>query len=64
MLEQAYHFSVLYIFSPIFFVYLYFIYDFGDLRPSLTQIALSSVVWAIVWPIVIAIAIHRKLKNG
>ena len=63
MIEQIYQFLALFVFSPIFFVYLYFFYEWKDRRLNLILIAVGSVLWAMVWPIVLGIVAYKKLKN-
>jgi len=63
MFEQVYMSSVLFAFWPIFFIYLYFFYEWVDRRPRILGVVLGALIWAMVWPVTLAVAAYRKYKK-
>ena len=63
MFEQVYMSSVVFGFWPIFFIYLYFFYEWVDRRPRILGVVLGALIWAMVWPVTLAVAAYRKYKK-
>ena len=61
--EQLYMGIALFCAWPVFFVYMAFFYTYQERRPRLIGILLSTLIWAGVWPVVLAIAAYKKVRT-
>ena len=62
MLEQMYMVSVIFVFWPVFFVYMYFFYEWEYRRLNFTLMVVGAFTWAMIWPVVLAVAAFKKYK--
>ena len=62
MLEQMYMVSVIFVFWPVFFVYMYFFYEWENRRLNFTLMVVGAFTWAMIWPVVLAVAAFKKYK--
>ena len=62
MLEQMYMVSVIFVFWPLFFVYMYFFYEWEYRRLNFTLMVVGAFTWAMIWPVVLAVAAFKKYK--
>jgi len=63
MMEQIYMSLVLFLFWPLFFIYLYFLYEWTDRRPKTFGIIMGALIWAMVWPVTLAVSAYKRYKK-
>lgn len=63
MIEQIYMASVIFVFWPIFFIYLYFFYEWVDRKLNFFGTLLGALIWAFVWPMAIGVFLYKRFAK-
>ena len=64
MIENIYMALVIFVFWPLFFVYLYFFYNWKDRRLKFFGIVMGALIWSMVWPLTLSVAAYKKFQKN